>query len=123
MTRIISKCSDIKMYPDVTLISILSMPLSAFGFNFVQIKGHAHSHGETITTLKSYVFILVIFFIFLFFAELFTLMRVIIVRIAWPFRKAHLKMVRKTFSLLATRIVLVDIYYCFYSILYIVIFS
>ena len=70
------------MYPDVILISILSMPLSDFGFNFVQINGHALSQAEIKTTLKSYVFILVIFKFFFFFAELFTLMRVIIVRIA-----------------------------------------
>ena len=57
MTRTFSKCSDIKMYPDVTLMFILSMPLSAFGFNFVQINGHALSQGEIITTLKSYVLI------------------------------------------------------------------
>ena len=55
MSRSVSMCSDIKLYPDVTLMTFLSMPLSAFLFKFVQIKGHTLFQGETITMLKSYV--------------------------------------------------------------------
>ena len=43
MTEIFSKCSDLKMFPDVTIMSFLSMHLPAFGFKFVQIKGTSFS--------------------------------------------------------------------------------
>ena len=49
-------------------------------------------------------------FYFGFFAELFTLMRAIILRITRVFSKARLQMEMKTCSLFATRIALVDIY-------------
>ena len=118
MTKIFSKCSDKKVYPDVTLMSFLSMHLPAFGLKFVQLKGYILFQGETITTLESnislfgcFVFLFFVFlFSFAFFAELLTLMCAIIVCITRDFSKARLQIERKTFALFATRIALFDIY-------------